>query len=438
MRARSSAVLFFFLAVHAFAQAPPAADGFITRVVSASDFDVDGLRIVSTPRTHFNSEASGRIAPAKVTEKLFLGEPIKIYGKLDKKTRTLTATDISVDRYDLPKLSGTGIVDRLLPPGSAYASPSDLLLRADGYCIRIAATTKSTFHPPLTSLTDVGTNVWIKYSGKLATDSCILADSALFTQNTIHKNEDQLRKDNEYDPAAIDPDAEQRQISLLLLGRDPRQIPPAQDTALQQRVERIGSTLIPAYQRALRETDETRIHFRFQVVDQSDLDDTLALPSGIILIPAQLVARLQNDDQLAAILADSIARTLEKQALRTRPSHHRVVAAAAAGVALGPVWMIPAAVAAGAHDLNAIDVRFQQQSARVSLCLLHDAGYKLEEAPHAWWLLAPSDSADLARISIPWRALYLYYQLGAVWQSADTSPATTSTPAAAATAPHTP
>ncbi len=79
---------------------------------------------------------------------------------------------------------------------------------------------------------------------------------------------------------------------------------------MQARVDAIGATLVAKYQRDLPDADETKINFRFQLIDNKKWHDAVALPSGIILIPHQVVERLQNDSQLATVLADNIATVL--------------------------------------------------------------------------------------------------------------------------------
>jgi hypothetical protein len=82
---------------------------------------------------------------------------------------------------------------------------------------------------------------------------------------------------------------------------------------MQPRVDRIGNSLIPDFQRSLPDTDPRKIHFRFQLVDGKKWKDALSLASGVILVPRQIVERLPEDPQLAAVLADNIAEVIEKQ-----------------------------------------------------------------------------------------------------------------------------
>jgi hypothetical protein len=60
-----------------------------------------------------------------------------------------------------------------------------------------------------------------------------------------------------------------------------------------------------------------------------------------------------------------------------------------------------------------------QQRDRVSLTLLRDAGYDIDEAPMAWWLLAvdPKNTTLLGTTEVPDRVAYLYRILGETWRN---------------------
>ena len=57
------------------------------------------------------------------------------------------------------------------------------------------------------------------------------------------------------------------------------------------------------------------------------------------------------------------------------------------------------------------------QSGRVSLGLLHDAGYDIQQAPVAWWILASKPGKKFTEINIPSRSLNLYRTIGLVWKN---------------------
>jgi len=97
---------------------------------------------------------------------------------------------------------------------------------------------------------------------------------------------------------------------------------------MQARVEEIGNSLVPDYQARIARQRSRQIHFR-QVVDNKHFCGLLAceayaMPGGIIQVPHQIVERMQNDSQLAAVLADAIACILERQVYRNEGRSERL------------------------------------------------------------------------------------------------------------------
>jgi predicted Zn-dependent protease len=214
----------------------------------------------------------------------------------------------------------------------------------------------------------------------------------------------------------VDPNAKQSATNKFFRGLDPKQIPPYKDPALQARVDRIAATLIPAFQRALPDDDPTKIHFRFQVVDR-DWKDAITMPSGVIVVPRTIVERLTNDSQLATVLADNIATAIEKQDYRAIPARNAIGAGQVA-TEVGAIFVPPLLIATVAEGIGgkAVIIRLtEEQSGRVSLSLLHDAGYDITQAPLTWWILSSKPNRDIADAAIPHRATYLYEFLSANW-----------------------
>ncbi len=292
-------------------------------------------------------------------------------------------------------------------------------MRADGRLLTITSKTALTFAPPLVAGTPLQTNQWIHYHAKQQPDGAVLVSEAEIRKNVISEQEDKLRQKQEYDPAAVVPDSHQSAASRMFRGVDLKQIPPWPDDAMQARVNRIGVMLIPRYQQDLPDADPTKIHFRFVVVDRDRVHDTLALPNGIIVVPYETLERLENDAQVATILAEKIATAVEKQELRNLPASHKLTAAGYAGVAGG--LLVPGLGAATGISTYSVAKHLQtlqeQQADRVALTYLHDAGFDLTEAPRTWWLLASKPSKPLAQVSLPPRADYLFLELGTAWRS---------------------
>jgi hypothetical protein len=137
----------------------------------------------------------------------------------------------------------------------------------------------------------------------------------------------------------------------------------------------------------------------------------VALPKGVILIPHQVAERMQNDSELAAVLADGIAFTTENEAFRMR--------AVVPIVATASFAYFDPLIAWGITDTAKTEVEQirDDQSGRVALCLMHDAGYDIDQAPLAWWLLASKKPKPISTIPLPRRAAYLYRILGETWNN---------------------
>jgi hypothetical protein len=127
---------------------------------------------------------------------------------------------------------------------------------------------------------------------------------------------------------------------------------------------------------------------------------------------------MQNDSQLAALLAADIAVALEKQTFRTRPTARKIAAANVAAHVGGifvPGLGLASTLATGVATATMMQ-HVMEQSGRVSLCLMHDAGFDQTQAPLAWWLLADKKSKGLENTAIPASSQYLYKFLGETWR----------------------
>jgi hypothetical protein len=395
-------------------------EGFVTRAVSFADFDINGLHVLFNRKTRVRS-GNVFFSDLATSGSPYLGQSVSVVGKQERGKRQIKAEEI-VFFSPAPerKLGGFAVIDHVI----SQPTSKEILLRADGYPILVNASTQISFKAPLTSLSQVTTNIWIAFHGKLREDGTVLAEAAIFTPNIIQDREDKLLAGTDYDPSAVPDDSKQNIARKFFLGVDLKKIPPVHDDAIQARISRIGESLIPRYQRDLPNTDETKIDFRFQLVDQPKWHDAVTTPGGVILIPRHIVERLQNDSQLAAVLADNIGTALEKQTYLAMPKNQAIVAANLGGTAAG--FFVPGlGLATGIATYSSAKTIYSheiQQSGRVSLGLLHDAGYDINEAPLAWWTIAAKNAADPTITDPPNRSLNLYKTIGAVWHNYPQTP----------------
>jgi hypothetical protein len=399
--------------------------GYVSRAVSASDFDVNGLRVLCTGKTRGVAKSVHGAKNATVAcpgELPYVGEGMAVHYTGVIADNTIYATRI--DRQPPPRLgevSESAVIDTTPTQAAAGAPASGLLIRADGYRIRITSTTKIEWMAPLQSFADVVAGDWITYHGKLEATGVLDATYIQIGPNLIGSEEAKLRAGKEYDPSIVPAGEKQNVLKVAWEGEyDPKKFPPFKDAVMQARVEKIGNNLIPAYQRALPNSDPAKIDFRFQVIDTKLFRGVLALPSGIVLVHHQTLEKVENDSQLAALLADAIACVLEKQEFRMEKELKVANASRLAQVAMA--WNPLADAALGiASAPAAIELqRAMKQNGRVSLELLHDAGYDIDQAPLAWWRLAldSNDSNAMATTAdIPPLVAYLYRILGETWHN---------------------
>ena len=394
----------------------PTISGYVTAVGNAAEFEVNARPVLIGPATTLTRVTGIVRSSLPSVSGLYLGEKLDVYGKLDRKTGTIQAKSVEVHEAEAGVLSGTGLID-CVPPAMTGV-PGEVIVRADGYLLRVTSATKMHWVSPLTSPTDLKTNVWVDYHGVQQADGTVLVDTLTARPNTVTHSEDKLREKREFDPAQVDEGDKQGFWSKAFKGIDPSRFPAHNDPIMQARVERIGNSLVPSFQKALPPTDPTKIEFRFQVIEPEKWRDALSLPSGIILIPLPVVERLENDAELATVLADNIAEILEKQEVRAIPAKNAITATDVVGDVGGilvPGLGIATSLATGGVAKHVLTLS-ERQSGRVSLWLLHDAGYDLSQAPRAWWLLGTKKTKPLDETSLPARAANLYQNLGTTWR----------------------
>ncbi len=387
--------------------------GYVTRVFSSNDFDVNGFRVLLRPKARLELKSGKhkwKIAPADLRP--YFGQAVEVYGKVDKSKVTVTAITLTLSAPVPHEVDGFGIIDSVL---TGSDPKTEHLLRADGYRVLISPRTAVAFNPPLDASTAYRPNVWMSFHGSIRADGIVEADQATLQANTAVPAEETFRNKMDYDPKSVNP--KQSGLSKAFLPFDPKKLPPYIDDAMQSRLNAIGEKLIPRYMRDLPDTDPGKINFRFQLVDKDDWHDAMPLPSGIILVPHQVVKRTQNDSQLATVLADNIAAVLEEQAWRDQPALQKKRAAYLSGTAGGlfvPGLGLGTYVSTGLVG-SKIEQHREEQRGRVSLGLVKDAGYDIHQAPLAWLRLERADG-DVSPF-LPRRAAYLYKMLGEMWNA---------------------
>jgi len=388
--------------------------GPVTNPGTPDHFTVNSTTILCSPTTQnvtVLEQQTGKKhivngCPARV-----LGEAVTVTGKPDK-THALLATAIETEDFEATRVDGNAVIERVETSASGT-----ITIQSDGYRIRITPKTKTVRLEPLNEDATIAPNLWLRYSGTQEIDGTVTATTATLSANQLTNRQQKLNQKQEFDPSAVTEKDRQGAASRFLLGTNAKRFPAWNDAAMQQRVEVIGAKLIPAVQRTLPGNDPAKLNFRFQVVDKDKLKDAMTLTNGIILVPRQVIERLQNDAQLATVLADNIACAMEKQNFRQLPANDFMAGASVAATAAS--FFVPGlGIATGISESVAgkqMLKHAEEQSGRVSLSLLHDAGYDITQAPITWWLL--DSKKPLAETTMPYRARYLYGQLATTWRN---------------------
>ena len=129
----------------------PAVSGYVTRISSPSDFDVNGLRVLFGPKTRTLLGSTDPYAPRITGGEAFFGERVDLYGRIDRKIHQIEATEIVFCKFKPEVLSGFAVIDRVL----SSSTPGPLIVRADGYLIQIKPSARIDYVAPVTSLSDI-------------------------------------------------------------------------------------------------------------------------------------------------------------------------------------------------------------------------------------------------------------------------------------------
>lgn len=405
--------------------------GYITFVQSPTNIDVNGAHVTISDQTQVGLIGTGSVTRHEVlTENLHIGAYVEAKGIFVKNSNTFQASSLEFREIANKPISGVGVIDKLISTGS------EPLIQADGYKIRITTKTQTAFAGNMQSLSDLGTNVWVRYEGRRDGSGILEATSAKFfrskqaqkaeasTLSAGTQMQTTAPQDKQPSMPTVDSwiDANGKFASLHTKVRYSDSGGYCgwhkflADPTLEERVQRIARNVIPVYQKQLPTNHPSKIKFAFYVVDEPHYRFDLSCNLGVVLVPKQVIDRLKNDDQLAAILADGVAWNLERQSSKLHDELYLVygtgVATDVAEVIL-PELAVPG-VAIQMIELNKILLRMEEQRGRIALSLLADAGYNPWQAPEAWKLLAPKKLPnDLSTLKYPSRS---EYQLGILYQ----------------------
>jgi Zn-dependent protease with chaperone function len=386
--------------------------GYVTEFRSPTDFDIEDYRITRDQNFVLDFEnASPEITFA--LNDIRVGVELEIKGQFNEATGDLKAKSIRVDLEQFKSIKQTAFV--AAPPEGIELLDGSWAgdLRADGQVIRVTKATKVLFKPTkrerklaeakaknsnvknqeeeefeaLQSLDQVKIGMSLTYEGmRDPVTGRIVAERVEFSTNDLEAGEAKMWKSLTTQikpPQALKPG----ELKVNKIGGF-KLLP---DSEVQNYVATLGRRLIPSYQAELTAGDPNKIPFQFHVVIDKQAN-AFATPNGIVVVNSGLIELLENEAQLAAVLGHEIAHATHEHTWRRQEFHKgkrlaiSLAGALAAGYGLGSLadiaTMVNAAIVSG-HSRS-----LENQSDRVGLQYLVNAGYDPRQAPAVWKLMA--------------------------------------------------
>ena len=400
--------------------------GYITNIVSPTVFEIDDVKVSRSETLIFdleNQDAAIQFKP----ENIRVGTEIEVQGMLDDQTNELKATKVSVDLDQFRKVTNTTVLSRT-PEGIIKTEKGwNGVFWADGRQIRINETTQVLFElnktekksvenaakkpkakeeaaaedefsnsEPLKDLTDVKPGMLATFEGMQQPDGAILASRIIFVKNELEKGEGNLwnsMKITEKTPNFTEGEVGELKVSSV--GKF-KLLP---NKEVQEYVERIGQSLVPAYQKNLADDDPQKIHFKFYVIRDKDAN-AFALANGVVVVNSGMITTLENEAQLAAVIAHEISHATQEHTWRAmnkdKNKRKALMVGSIAAAAFGGYGLSDSLDLINSAMVNGYSRRLEDQADRIGLEYMVAANYDPREAPRVWKIMSKKSGENAA------------------------------------------
>ena len=336
-------------------------------------------------------------SPGIVAVNLHVGTHVHVEGSFAKGTGVFTAKAIQIlptpASIEKAKIEGAGLIQEL-PQLHKDGQHWIGMLWIDGYPLQLTEQTKIASPDGSAFPADrIGTNFWAEYRAERQEDHSLRATSIQVVPLHIAADEVKFRESSE--PVIERPDYTKK-VPGKIKWRLNWALNILPERAIQDYVAGVGSRLIPQYQKSLPASDPAKIDFQFYVVQQPSkwkealwagaINEASATAGGLVFLPDTVLAVMDNEAQLAALLSNCIAVTLERQyyAHRTRMSAQRDLT----WVGMFPtIYALPLNVG-NKIAINNLMLHINEQASRIGLRYMLQNGYDIREAPFAWTVAA--------------------------------------------------
>lgn len=219
----------------------------------------------------------------------------------------------------------------------------------------------------------------VRVSGQRQVDGTLMADRGKAWENAETKDDSKLKLTLQKTKKLTSVEVNFGGMKFNLL----------KNAALSDYVNRIGRSVVPAYQRELPKGHPVKIDFNFFIVEDSTFN-ACAYPDGSIFIHTALLTQMENEAQLASVLGHEVAHTTYEHA-RMQMQKDKLISsltlftqfAAIAGII--PAELSVLVTAFGGPALSSKYGRdYEEQADRAGLTYMSQAGYDPREAARVW------------------------------------------------------
>lgn len=281
-----------------------------------------------------------------------------------------------------------GIYEGVSEDGLAVVDGKTIRLKQGAYIEGTEGFKGQNFH----SFKDMMIGSFVRVYGKRQSDGILLVERGTAWENKEMPDDLKLKQSLRNTMKITSSEVSFGQLKFLLL----------KNADLSSYVSQIGRLIVPSYQKELPKGHPVKIDFNFYVVEDSTFN-ACAYPDGSIFVHTALLAQLENEAQLAAILGHEIAHvTYEHARMQIRKQRQNETTAmmfafftVVAGVLPADVAILAAGL--GGPALSSFYSRsLEEQADRAGLTYMYQAGFDPREAGKVWKKMYELTDASVA------------------------------------------
>lgn len=312
--------------------------GFVTNVISPTNFEIDDYRIMrdSGLQLEIEKDDSGDAIAVFKPEDIKVGTELEIKGEYDEKSGELKAKSIKVFTEDTRRVKRTALLERkpdLKKETSAWRGE----VFADGQRVVVNEKTvvlqkrnksehkqaknnkdDSADLGPLDAAEKLDLDTWVHYEGSRQPDGSILASKIEFKKAELEPGEAKMWK--QLNPKVKDPNYSSFKSGELKVAGGKYKLFPNKEA--QEYICGLGARLIPQHQQELSAGDPLKIPFRFFLVEDKTFN-AAAYPNGVVVVHTGVFNVLENEAQLAFVLSHEITHSIEKHVWQQHEYHKK-------------------------------------------------------------------------------------------------------------------